>query len=240
MKLRSIGAGSPFARWPLIPPCWLIQTHTSFVLINCPPAAGARLELLGVPLDKIDMIIPLGHTVAQAGGLDEFGYLFQHSDSKPYLACPENLMSRITGRIEHPGGYHFKVVKKVGFKEEHVTETLTFIDNLTGSYGFRLETAKLFCSGAAEVNEDWLFQNLDCDLLLHEERPGLEDLPVYMQNKIWVYGYSKPLEGNDPLPMLYMPQGSWIYDSDRRDKVMAKERYIRENSKRVLGQAAKD
>jgi hypothetical protein len=233
VKLRALGTGHAFSRWPLIPPCWLIQTHKSYVLINCPPAAGARLELLGVPLNSIDMIVPLGASIAQIGGLDEFSTLKR--TTKIYLAAPSTLLQSITKKIDNPDGFDLKAVQKVGFKEEHLTETLTFLENFSGSYGFRLEVGKVFCSGNAAVNEDWVFQNMDCDILLHEDRPELLDLPVYLQNKLWIYGYDKPPEGTDPLPMLYMPQGSWIYDSDRRDKVMAKERYIRENSKRVIG-----
>lgn len=233
MKLRALGTGYAFSRWPLIPPCWLIQTHKSFVLINCPPAAGARLELLGVPLNKIDMIVPLGASITQIGGLDEFSTLKR--TSKAYLTAPAQLLTKVCQKIDNADGFNLKAVSKVGFKEEYLTETLTFLDNFSGSYGFRLEDAKVFCSGSAAVNEDWVFQNMDCDILLHEDRPELLELPVYLQNKLWIYGYEKPPEGTDPLPMLYMPQGSWIYDSDRRDKVMAKERYIRENSKRVIG-----
>jgi hypothetical protein len=235
MKLRAIGAGSAFARWPLIAPCWLIQTHSSLVLINCPPSAPARLEALNIPLSKIDMILPLAASVSAIGGLDEMGHHALMEKRCPYLAGPTSLLRRISEKIDNNAGFQHKYVQKVGFKEEHLTETFNFVDNMQGSYGFRLETAKVFCSGSARVDEDWLFKNMDCDILLHEEREELQALPVYMQNKIWVYGYSKPPDGTDPLPMLYLPQGSWVYDSDRRDKVMAKERYIRENSKRTLG-----
>lgn len=235
MKLRALGTGHAYSRWPLIPPCWLIQTHKSFVLINCPPSAGARLELLGVPLSSVDMVIALGSSITQIGGLDELTHANQARPSRPYLSAPAALLAQIREKIDRPEGFDFKAVTKVGFKEEHLTETLTFVNNYSGSYGFRLEQAKVFCSGSASVNEDWIFKNLDCDILLHDDRVELLDLPVYLQNKIWIYGYQKQPEGTDPLPMLYMPQGSWIYDSDRRDKVMAKERYIRENSKRVIG-----
>jgi hypothetical protein len=208
------------------------------VLVNCPPSAGARLELIGVPLDKVGMIIALGSSIAQIGGLDEFGELALKSTTKPYLVAPAKLIPKIVSRIDSADGFQIKSVSKVGFKEEHLTETLTFLDNFSGSYGFRLEEAKVFCSGSAEVNEDWLHQNFDCEILLHEDRQELLELPVYLQDKIWIYGYDKPTDGADPLPMLFMPQSSWIFDSDRRDKIMAKNRFIRENSKRVLGNEA--
>lgn len=235
MKLRALGAGGPFCRWPLIPSCWLLQTGGTNVLIGCPPQAAARLEVLGMIPSDIGMIVPLGSTVAQAGGLDEFGHIFRHVPKKPYLTCTENLLSRVLGRIEYPRSFQPRAAKQIGFKEEHITESLHFIDNYSGSYGFKLESAGIFCSGAAAVNEDWLHRNFDCNILLHEDRPELIDLPIYLQEKIWIYGYPKPGDGTDPLPMLHLPQNSFIYDSDRRDKIMTKQRYIRENSKRVLG-----
>lgn len=239
MKLRALGTGGPFSRWPLIPSCWLIHTDKSYVLVGCPPQVGARLATVGVPLEKIDMIVLLGASVAQAGGLDEFGHYFQevasNCEGKPYLACPEALMSKVLGRLEYPHGLSPKVVKKISFTEEHVSETLTFVDNFSGGYGFRLEEAKVFCSGRAKVNEEWLHQNMDCDLILHEDRPELAELPIYLQERIWIYGYPKQPDGTDPIPMLYVPQNSFVYDSDRRDKILTKERFIRENSKRVVG-----
>ena len=235
MKLRALGAGNPFCRWPLIPSCWLLQTEGSNVLIGCPVQAAARLEVLGLSPDKIDMIIPLGYSVAHAGGLDELGHIFRHSAQKPYLACPENLMSKILGRIEYPRSFQPRAAKQVGFKEEHITETMVFVDNFSGSYGFRLEAAGIFCSGSAKVNESWLHRQMDCNILLHEDRPELIDLPIYLQKKVWIYGYSKLSDGSDPIPMLFLPQGTFVYDSDRRDKTITKERYIRENSKRIVG-----
>lgn len=234
MKLRALGTGHAFSRWPLIPPCWLIQSEGTNILINCPTQAGARLEAIGLSIESVDMIVPLGSSTAQCGGLDEFGYRARKSKTKPYLASPLALQQKLRTRLEYPTSFAFKAVKRIGFTEEHISEELEIIDNLSGGYGFRLSSAKIFCSGSAEVNEDWLFQNLDCDLLLHEERESLEDLPVYIQDKIWIYGYHKIGEGSDPLPMLLIPQNSVIYDSDRRDKTLTKERFIRENAKKQL------
>jgi hypothetical protein len=235
MKLRAIGAGSPFCRHPLVPACWLIQTHGSCILIGCPPQLPARLEALDVALEKIDMIIPLGVGVSQIGGLDEIGHYFSSREEKPYLACPERLLSKVLGRLEYPTGFQYKAVTKIGFTEEHITETLTFVDNYGGGFGFRLEEAKIFVSGDADVNEDWLFKEMACEVILHCDRQGLADLPLYLQNKIWIYGYQKAAAGTDPLPMLYLPQNAFVYDSDRRDKVLSKNRFIRENTKRVIG-----
>src|SRR5271166_5809103 len=100
MKLRALGTGHAFSRWPLIPPCWLIQTHKSFVLINCPPSAGARLELLGVPLDKVDMVIPLGASITQIGGLDEIANAGATRSSRVYLSAPAQLLSKIRVKID--------------------------------------------------------------------------------------------------------------------------------------------
>lgn len=235
MKLRSLGAGSPFCRWPLVPACWLIQTEGCNMLVGCPPQAAARLELIGLTMDAIDMIVPLSSSVAQTGGLDEFGKHFENSNTQPYLACPEKLLSKIVDRLEYKDSFQLKAVKKIGFTEEHITETFTFVDNLSGGYGFRLEGAKIFCSGPAAVNEDWIYNNTDCETILHCDQPELRELPMYLQDHLWIFGYEKQVPGSDPLPMLFLPQGSVVYDSDRRDKTMTKGRFLRENSKRIVG-----
>lgn len=235
MKLRALGTGGPFCRWPLIPACWLIQTHNSNVLINCPPQVCARLEFLGLKIDSIDMIVPLGSKVSDIGGLEEFGYRNLQKDNKPYLACPEKLWGELTPKVDYLDGFQKKFVKKIGFKEEHITETLTFITNGT-NYGFRLEFAKILCCGGIlKPDEQIITANEDCQLILHANHKDLTELPVYLQNRMWLFGYDEHTEGSDPLPMLFLPQSAWIYDSDRRDKVLTKERYIRENSKRVIG-----
>lgn len=235
MKIRALGTGNLFCRWPLIPSCWLIQTHNSNVLIGCPTQAPARLEGMGIELNKIEMVIPLGTSTADIGGLDEFGAAFTASKNKPYLAGPEKLIERVAARTTYIDGFQKKSAKKIGINEEHITETITFIPNQNGTYGFRMEFAKIYCSGPAPVSEETLSKQTDCDAILHEDGPALPYLPVYIQNKIWLYGYKAPAEGADPLPMLYLPQGAFFFDSDRRDKLMAKERYIRENSKRLVG-----
>jgi hypothetical protein len=235
MKLRAIGTGARFCRHPLIPTSWLIQTHGSNIVIGCPPQLPARLEALGVALESVDMIVPLNSSLSQIGGLDEFGHFFKDRAEKPYLACPGDLLGRVLGRIEYPHSFLTKAVMKVHVKEEHMSDTLTFVDNYSGGYGFRLEDAQVFVAGDAQVNEDWLFKEMGCELILHPFHEELLSLPMYLQNKIWLYGYSGALDGNDPLPMLFIPQGATIYDSDRRDKLMEKERFIRENSKRLLG-----
>lgn len=235
MKLKAIGTGGPYCRWPLIPPCWLIQTHQTNVLVGCPPQAGARLELSGISIKEIDMVIVLGDSVSQAGGLDEIGYICGYREEKPYLVCPEVLLKKLALKYDNLSGFQTKAVTKVGFKEDHITETFSFVDNHSGGYGFRLEESKVFCSGIAKVNEEWLSAHMDCEIMLHQEHQELTALPIYLQNKLWVFGYDKMQETADMLPMLFLPQGSCVFDSDRRDKIMTKERFIRENSKRVLG-----
>ena len=201
-----------------------------------------RLEMLSIPVNSVDMIIPLGGATSNIGGLEEFGYRhMQSKDSKkPYLACSEKLWKIVKPRLDYADGFQQKFVKKVGFKEEHISEALNLVP-YSGGYGFHLEGARVFCAGPSSdesCDEDVLSSFLECDIILHRNCPGLLDLPIYLQKKIWIYGYSAYTEGSDPIPMLFMPQGSVIYDSDRRDKVMNKERFIRENSKRILGNEA--
>jgi hypothetical protein len=260
MRLRAIGAGAYDSRHPLIPACWLLQTEQSMVVIGIPPQLPAKLAMLDIPIDKIDMFIPLSPRGEQMGGLEEIARYFLGKPNKPFLVAPERLMQRIRERLEPAfllyihSLFKIKTVTKVTVREEHYSEELSFVPNYLDisipSFGLRLEESKVFISGETALNETWLFKEMGCDVILHscttDNPPAghptsptlkeLESLPLYLQNKIWLYGYgSNYQELVEPLPMLFLPQGSTILDTSRRDKLLLKERFIRENSRRILG-----
>lgn len=260
MRLRALGTGSYNCRHPLVPTSWLLQTDHSQIVIGIPYQLPARLAMLDIPLEKIDMFIPLSARGEQIGGLEEIARYFLGKPDKPFLVAPDKLMQKVKERIEPAfllylqTMFRIKTVTKVTVREEHSSEELSFIPNYLDisvpSYGIKFEESKVFITGETNLNETWLFNQMDCDLILHScvtDRipPGhpsppslteLSTLPVYLQNKIWLYGYTNNhADILEPLPMLFLPQGSTVLDTSRRDKTLLKERYIRENSRRVLG-----
>jgi hypothetical protein len=145
--------------------------------------------------------------------------------------------------------FDLKPSVKIHIKEDFFSEVAVFVqsylDPSVPSYSLRLESAKIFITGETTLNEDWLFKEVGNDLILHSCRSSelsggvspmvheIRDLPMYLQSKMWLYGYdsiSKDLE--QPFPMMYLPPGSWIFDSERRDRLLSKDRFIRENSKK--------
>jgi hypothetical protein len=230
------------------------------IVIGIPHQLPARLAMLDIPLEKVDMFIPLSPRAEQVGGLEEVARYFLGKPNKPYLVAPERLMQKVKERLEPAfllylqSLFKIKTVTKVTVREEHSSEELTFVPNYLDisipSFGIRLEENKVFITGETALNETWLFKEMGCDVILHscttDNPPAghptapriseLEALPVYLQNKIWLYGYSSNFqEVTEPLPMLFLPQGSTILDTSRRDKILLKERFIRENSRRILG-----
>lgn len=238
MIVRNIGSGPQFARYPQAPPIFIIQTGSEVIAIGCPPQLSWAMEKYGLKLDQLTMVLVLDSSISQIGGLDEVGAYFRDKKNKPCLLCPSDLMGRVLGRIEYPTSFKPKTVTKFHIKEKYSCETITFVQNYRDltSYGFRMEESKIFVSGRCPVNEDWLYREMGCDVILHHDAVELTDLPIYLQNKIWIYGYEGPFEkGSDPIPMLYLPQGTIIYDSERKHKLIDKNRHIKEAAQKLLG-----
>lgn len=258
MKIRAIGTGSPFCRHPLVTTSFLIQSENSNVLVGCGPNIPAKLETINLSLDKIDMWVLPYFGFDQIGGLFEVASRLSPSQ-RPYLVAPNvvlqevrKIFKAITGKTLD-GFFSMRSVKKITINEEHFAEEATFVDNYfeEGSYGLYLENSQIFITGRCELNEDFLHHyGATAELILHECNLGethyfgrktvalqeLQSLPLYLQKKLWIYGYdSSYLTVEDPLPMLFLPQGTCIFDSERKDKHLDKERFIRENSKRQLG-----
>ena len=251
MKVRAIGTGAKFCRHPLVPASFLIVSGNDLTLVGAPWPALPAIERYGYNLDQISLITFLSPQNDQIAGLVEIAGLV-NKKKKPILAAPAKLLSTVKLQLEDELGcflgerFEVKSVTKMFIKEDYFSESIVFVPNYLDaripSYGLRFEHAKLFVSGETQLNEDWLFKEMACEMILHSvsSKSGrspilseLQELPGYLQNKMWIYGYeaeAKDIE--QPFPMLYLPPGSWIFDSDRRDKLMSKERFIRENSKK--------
>lgn len=253
MKLKALGTGSPFCRHPLVPSSFLLQSEDSNVVIGCPPTIPAKLESISLSVNDIDMWIVLGNRIYQCGGLEEVAARCSAQNDRPYLVAPKTVLDGVEEllKLAVPIEYCFetKAVQSINIKEEHYSEFIKFIKvpSTRETYGIRLEESKIYITGESIVHEDLLYRyGNDAELILHDglfsfdyqshvmER--LLKLPVYIQKKIWIYGYTNAYKLDlDPLPMMYLPQGSYVYDSSRKAKYFSKERFLRENSRRKLG-----
>ena len=243
MKIRAIGTGSAFCRHPLVTSSFLIQSEGSNIVIGCGPNIPAKLETINLHMSQIDMWIPLSTFPDQTGGLWEIACA--KLDKKPYLVGLGALLTKIEETFpcnDHlSSSFDTKASTKVSFSEEHLSETIRFIPNygMGYSYSVLFEESEIFISGPTAVNDEFLHRwGMPAQIILHSKRKELSNLPVYLQKKIWIYDYAAPdLEMEDPLPMLYLPQGTCVFDSERKEKHLEKERFIRENAKRQIGNA---
>lgn len=259
MKIRALGTGSSYSRHPLVSSSFLVQSEAAVVVFGCGAGIPAKLEAINIAPDRVDIWVPLHMGSDQIAGLEEIGHkvLSQEYSSKPYVACPAPLAAaveeRLRSRFHGHCPLHMKPTKKIHIQEEHLEEVVTFVPNYgtMEGYGLHFEESEIFISGDTELNDEWLHNNGSAaKLIFHACRLGgptglpgqnplpaeLQELPVYLQQKIWLYGYENSYQSEiDPLPMLFLPQGAWIYDSDRKDKHLEKERFIRESSKRQIG-----
>ena len=253
MKIRAIGTGHSFCRHPLVTPSFLVQSEKSNVLIGCGPNVPAKLETINLSIDQIDMFVLLSPRLDQVGGLEE---VWCRRSDRPYLVAPQSVLAALA---ENPlftpisARFSVKPTTKVTLNEEHFSETLSFTPNFHPevSYSLFFSESEIFISGETPVVDEFLHRHaMPAQLILHScitpaaathlSRGAylhqLEELPIYLQKKIWLYGYGADyLDLEEPLPMLFLPQGSCIFDSDRKDKHLEKERFIRENTKRQAG-----
>lgn len=263
MKLRALGTGNPFCRHPLVAGSFLIQSDTSNVVIGCGAQTPSKLEAISLSSKKIDMWLITHVSQDQVGGLPEVGAMLRGQE-RPYLAAPEAVLREIRDyfftvtREKLETFFSVQGTSKVTINEEHHSETIHFVNNhhSKAHFGVVFEEAQVFLSGHCQMNDDFLHQyGAPSKIILHscqsKEAPfvgspistadDLRTLPMYLQAKTWLYSYSNSyLSEEEPIPMLYLPQGSCIYDSARKDKHLEKERFIRENSKRVAGNLAKE
>jgi hypothetical protein len=180
---------------------------------------------------------------------------------KSFLLAPGALLKEIE-RIflditKRPLSRYFetRAVLRATVREEHASETISFVENYPvgntfPSYALLLEDSQVFISGDTALNEEFLHRyGMTSQIVLHScstDSPylqprnatldELQTLPVYLQQKLWLYGYGSDYASiKDPLPMLFLPQGTCLYDSTRKEKHLEKTRFIRESAKRVQG-----
>lgn len=250
MKIRALGTGSTYSRHPLAPPCFLVYTDGAVVAIGAPFQLSTRLAALGDE-NNLSMVVLLSSTFDQMAGLYELANLPRKSRIviATTAAIMQDVKSKLAGFLP-PGTlsfFEYKCVTKVSFEEEHFSETMSLVPNYgpDHSCAIRFENAKVMITGAAPLNEDWLHHHIDCDLILHQidERgitpsptiESLQKIPLYMQNRIWVYGYDDISKEAQPFPMMYVTPLAWVFNSWRKQKIMSKERVIKENATKQLG-----
>lgn len=257
MKIKLLGAGDPGVRHPLVTSSFLIQSERSTLVVGIGSGIPAKLESIGIEPQKVDAWIPLDTSIEQIGGLFELKYRFHGTQHCPFLIAPAAVIGRLKQHFEFYfgesglDGFQLRSVTKVAINEEHYSETLKFIRNYKTplGYGFILESAEIFVSGDGVFSDEFLERHgmpnriimQSCNLRKSalNQNPAIEqlqELPLYLQKKIWLYGYSNDfVDLEDPFPMLFMPQGTSIYESGRKNKWIDKETFIKNDGKRRLG-----
>lgn len=255
MRLRALGTGSKFCKPPLSPPSFVVETGSDIVLIGTPWNIMTTLSAYSYDVTKVSMVIIQNPMIDHIAGLVDLAWHVKDSSKKPMLAAPADLVAELYRRLALDIGVHLhdvfdiKTVTKVMIKEEFFSETIVFVPSYTPhmlpSYALRFESAEIFLTGEAMLNEDWLYKEMSSEIILHMCRttktaPGcsptvqdIGDMPTYLLSKIWLYGYEVGTkEQEQPFPMLYLPRGAVVFDSSRRDKLLSKSRYINENSRK--------
>ena len=255
MKIRAIGTGSKFCKHPLIASSFLIISDNKITIVGVPQTVTTAIEKYGYRLEDISVITFLSPQSDQIAGILELAHIFRNNPQRPILSAPAKLIASMRERIEPELGFFLnesfdvKASVKIHIKEDFFSETIAFVPSFISpaipSYALRFESSKIFLTGETNLNEDWLFKEIGNDLILHSCRNSsssggasplvseIQDLPMYLQSKMWLYGYDSTAKDTEqPLPMMYLPPGSWIFDSSRRDKLLSKGRFIRENSRK--------
>lgn len=256
MHLKILGAGSAICRHPLITPSFLLQSDDSNIVFGCGSGVPAKLQSIGIELHKIAIWAPLSSRPEQTAGLWEIAYRVLTGEiPSPYLAGPEYLLKSIGLPLALLAAFQVQHTRTIHVNEEHIEETVEFVPNHLGavdSYGLVLDEAQILITGETSLNEEWLHSHgADTKIILHSCAPTdqviegyeqsasiqqLQKLPIYLQKKIWLYGYPNNYRDlEDPYPMLFLPQGQCAFDSTRKVKHLEKERFIRENTLRVMG-----
>lgn len=260
MKLRALGTGSAFCRHPLVTSSFLIQSDDTNIVVGCGYNIPTKLEAVNLSASQVDMWLVLNTNFDQIAGLVEVAKTHKRKTA-PYLVGPqavlkklESLYSLMTGEPLSQS-FETRAVLKVGLNEEHFSDTISFVANYPESqgdpsYSLMFEKAQIFISGDTTVNEEFLHRyGAPAELVLHSctldplnkrsGRPSIDELqtlPLYLQKKIWLYGYENSyLDHEEPFPMLFIPQGTWVFDSGRKDTHLDKERFIKESARRHLG-----
>jgi hypothetical protein len=93
---------------------------------------------------------------------------------------------------------------------------------------------------AAETSELILCNVMNGSSDLSVEFEYLREFPLYVQAKIWLVGYGNSYQTiEDPFPIMFMPQGTCVFDSDRKERYISKERFILNDGKRAIGNKLK-
>lgn len=247
MKLRALGTGSASCRHPLVTSSFLLRSEDAHVVFGCGAGVPAKLEATGIPLSQVRIWVPLSARLSQISGLEELALT---GEAKSTLAGPGPLLTRVKEALDRALGFDsalsftYAPSRHIKVREEHQEECIHFVENhLTQiqSVGLLFDQAEIFITGETPVNEEFIHRfGAGAQVILHQaklpEISELQLLPVYLQRKIWLYGYENAyLQAEVPLPMMFMPQGTDFYDSERKSALIDKERFLREDTKRRAG-----
>lgn len=245
MKIRVIGTGYPHARHPLIPCTYLIQLDSTNIIIGCPPQIGSKLESINMKMSDIDLWI-LGDTrVSQSGGVEELSFIQTKTSKKPSVAATASILSKIGSKYKdglkgkNIESLDTKSVLSVRVKDDNYEDSIKVIQESPTYSSYFFTNSKIAISHISKLDKFLeISQIMICDIDGEDDVAveKLKELPVYVQQKLWVVGYKNDYQKMDEMfPILPLPQGSCIYDSERKEPYLSKERFIRDNAKRTAG-----
>lgn len=245
MKIRLIGAGYNFCRHPLVPVSLLVQpSDGGNVVINCPPQMSAKLESINMSLDSVDVWALTSTDVFRSGGIEEV--CNTPLKSSTVITAGTALMMQLKKKFNISRGVNGKI-KEVSSSficvaDEHYEERITY-GRSANEVVFENSRIVVVDLSTIHRHAEWanliLFDVSSGSSDLSVEIDFLRDLPVYVQQKVWIVGYgNKYSEIEDPFPMMFMPQGTCVFDSERKDRYISKEKFIWDDGKRVAGNAS--
>lgn len=243
MKIRLIGSGSQFCRHPLVPVTLLVQTPDGGnMVINCPPQISAKLESINMSISDVDVWVLTSADVFYSGGIEEV--CNTQTKKSLVLSATSSVMDEIRKKYAPSRGSNKRVSEvitpSIRLEDDNYDERVVLKGN---SVAF--ENSKIVLTNIFEIGEYPGAELILCNVNngspdLSVEFDCLRELPLYIQSKIWIVGYGNQYQSiEDPLPIMFMPQGTCVFDNERKEPLLSKERFIVNDGKRIAGNKSK-
>jgi hypothetical protein len=243
MKIRLIGSGSPYCRHPLVPVSLLVQTSDGGnLVVNCPPQISSKLESIAMSLSDIDVWLLTSAGVSWSGGIEEV--CNTQLTKSTVLAAAPSLMPTLREKYAPSRGSNKKVSEvsspKVRLEDDHFEEKISYDQS-----GVVFESSSVALTDIHGIAKFADCQTILCNVMngttdMSVEFDYLREFPLYIQAKIWLVGYGNTYQTiEDPLPIMFMPQGTCVFDSERKERHISKERFIASEGKRLVGNKPK-